>query len=480
MKRTKIVTTIGPATESPENLKKLMTAGANIFRLNLKHNTHDWHEDLIKKIRKISDEEGHNIAIMADLQGPELRIGKFNLNVEKVTLNTGDKVVMSKTIDPDEKLVNIEFPKIDLVEGLKPGMEVSIDDGKIVLKVEETERSRFIATVEEGGDLGIKKSVSIPEAHINVPTLVEKDIKDLEFAIKNEVDFVALSFVRNGRDITTLREKINEHGGAQHIIAKIENLHGVENIEEIVKLADGIMVARGDLGIEVPMERVPSIQENLIKLARENSKPVIVATQMLMSMVNNPIPTRAEVSDIAHAVYDGTDALMLSEETTAGKYPIKAVGYMAKIARYNESHRAHKLHIKLMSDDYTPTSYEEMVIASSIQFSQAHPSKEDKKIKGYIVFTESGKSARALSRYRTDLPIYTFTSHYPVYKQLALSFAVDAYNLKLKKDPVENIRSAIKILKDQEMLESGDKVIVIFGSNVGALESNNTMSIVTI
>ncbi len=487
-KKTKIVTTIGPSSESEEILTKLLRSGANILRLNLKHNTHEWHKDLIQKIRRISKETGINCAIMADLQGPELRISTFNNLLEKVLLAEEQNVLIVQSLSKfheevgnKSNLLVIEFPKLDKVKGLDKDHKILIDDGKVVLRIKSIEDGVIKAEVEDGGELGIKKSVSIPDSKIDVPTLMEKDLRDLEFALQNDVDFIALSFVRNKGDITTLKEELSKHKGNQQIVAKIENVEGVDNIKEILELVDVIMVARGDLGVEIPLEKVPSIQENLIHLCRVSSKPVIVATQMLLSMIDNPIPTRAEVSDIAHAVFEGTDALMLSEETTAGRFPVKTVQTMAKVAAYNEKHALEKKHVVAINlDDYKPGSFEEMLIASSVRFSQAHPHDEDGKIKGYIVFTESGKSARILSRYRTDLPIYTFTSHEHVYRQLCISFGAVSFHMNLTDNPVDNIRNALKMLQEQNYVESGDKLIVIFGSNVGQPGANNTLSIITV
>ncbi len=481
-KKTKILVTVGPSSESEEVLTKILHSGANILRLNLKHNTHEWHKELIERIRRISKEEGIDCAILADLQGPELRISVFNSGMNKMILEEGQTVYLTQSLENTRGEIGlvVEFPKLDKVKGLEVGHRILIDDGRIVLRITEIPGNIIETIVEDGGELGIKKSVSIPDAKLDVPTLMEKDIDDLEFAVKNKVDFIALSFVRNRGDITTLNKAIKKYGGAQKTVAKIENIEGVDNIEEILDEVDSIMIARGDLGVEIPLEKVPSVQENLIHLCRQRSKPVIVATQMLLSMVENPLPTRAEVSDIAHAVFEGTDALMLSEETTAGKYPVKVVQTMSKIAAYNERHSYEKKHhATLVTAEYKPGSYEEMLISSSIQFSQAHPQDEAEKIKGYIVFTESGKSARMLSRYRTEFPIFTFTSHEHVQRQLCMSYGVMPFYLNLEENPVDNIKNALEVLKKRELVEKGDKLVVIFGSNVGEPGANNTLSIIT-
>ena len=473
--KTKIVATLGPATESSEQLEALMKAGVDVFRFNLKHNTQKWHQELMHRVRRLGERLNKNIAILADLQGPELRTGSFDDGSQTVMLKEGQKVIFSPK-PPKEKngeYFHIPFNNPENIENLEPSHDIFIDDGKIELKTIKATKEAIFAKVVSGGVLGTKKSVSIPHAVINIPTLLEKDKKDVRFAIDENVDFIALSFVRDATDIATLRNLIKHDNGTQHIIAKIETLKSIENINEIIESADAIMVARGDLGIEIPIERVPKIQKEIIKKCREAHKPVIVATQMLQSMVKNAFPSRAEVADIANSVFDKSDALMLSEETATGDHPIKAVTTMAKIARYNEIHE--------FADDlqYTAGSFEEIIIASSISFSRQKP-REEAGIKGYIVFTESGKSARVLSRFRPPLPIYTFTTHERVFRQLALSYGVEGFLLKLHKNPVNNIKDAISILKKSHKVEKGDRLIVIFGNNVGVPQANNTLSIVKV
>ena len=355
---------------------------------------------------------------------------------------------------------------------MEKGHSIFIDDGKIELEVVSIKQDKIIAIVKQGGGLGSRKSVSIPQANVDVPTLMPKDKKNVAFAVKENFEFVALSFVRNAADIATLRSHIQKLGGNQSIIAKIETLKSIENMSEIVEKSDGIMVARGDLGVEVPIEKVPRIQKELILASRIHFKPVIVATQMLLSMVNNPTPSRAEVADIANSVFDKTDAIMLSEETATGLHPVKVVNTMSKIARYNETHE--------FVDDLVlkPTSFEEIVIAASIKFSKETPNGEED-IKGYIIFTESGKSVRVLSRFRPPLPIYAFSSHPSIVRKLALSYGVIGNHMQLHKNPVNNIKSAIEILKKNKFIDKGDKLISIFGNNVGVPESNNTISIVS-
>ena len=337
-KKTKIIATIGPASESTEKIETLIQSGVNLFRFNLKHNDYVWHKKVMERVRTTAKKLETNIGIIADLQGPELRIGQFSTGNQKESLQIDQIVYIAKSLTASQhKELTVEFPKLDLVENIEKNGLIMIDDGKAVLRVLDVNPDELKTVVEDGEELGTRKSVTIPNAHINVPTLMEKDLKDVAFSIEQNVDFLALSFVRDGADIRALRDLIKEHKGTQQIIAKIETAKSIENMPEIMEETDAVMVARGDLGIEIPIEKVPSIQEYLINFCREKSKPVIVATQMLLSMVENPIASRAEVSDIAHSVSQGTDCLMLSEETTTGKHPVKAVTSMSKIAKYNEN-----------------------------------------------------------------------------------------------------------------------------------------------
>jgi pyruvate kinase len=469
--KTKIIATLGPASEHPDMIKKLIESGVNIFRFNLKHNSYSWHSQNIKNVKYISEKMKTPVGILADLQGPELRTGVFPNNVEIAMMTTGQPVQLSKEINLN--VFTIPFNYVNEVNHLKKGSKIFIDDGKIELIVEKYTKDFIEAVVLEGGELGNRKSVSIPEATIDMPTLTEKDIKDVRFAVENEVDFIALSFVRDAKDINILKDLINKLNGKQEVIAKIETLKSIDNFDEILSATNGIMFARGDLGIEIPMERLPLLQKNLIEKCRNKSKPVIIATQMLQSMIHNGLPTRAEVADIANAVFDKTDAIMLSEETTIGVNPLKVVQTMARIARYNEKHNV------INEIETQPESYQEVLISSSIRFIKHHPQNEDG-ISGFVVFTESGKSARMLSRFRTNLPIYAFTSHESTEKQLTMSYGVMPFVMKLEKEPVTNTKTAINILKKHFLVSKENKLIVIFGNNVGVREGNNNMSIVKV
>lgn len=471
IQKTKIVTTIGPATEDITTLESLIRSGVSIMRLNLKHNNYEWHSNMVEKIRKVSKKLNTTIGIMADLQGPELRTGEFANGYETLSLKPKDEVIFGKT-NPGNTLY-IPFNRLENIIGLKKDHIIFVDDGKIELKVTEVKKDYVKTVVINGGILGNKKSISIPNTNINVPTLTDKDKKDVSFSVKMDVDFIAISFVRSKDDLINLKKLIKKDGGNQAVVSKIETLQAIENFSDILDESDAIMIGRGDLGVEVPIERVPKIQKKLIRDCRDNAKPVIVATQMLKSMVESPVPTRAEVADIANAVFDKTDALMLSEETTIGKYPIKTVNMMSKLARYNEN-------IPFVDDiTYEPKSYEDIIITSSVRLGVEKPKKE-KQAKGYIVFTESGHSVRMLSRFRVQLPIYAFSAHKRVTNTLSMSWGVVPFNTRLYKNPVTNIKNALYILKVNNIVEKGDKLIVIFGNHVGIKEANNSLSVVVV
>ena len=468
---TKIVATIGPAIETPEQIRKIIEAGVSVFRFNLKHNTHEWHSEMMERVRAQAKRVGENIAIMIDLQGPELRIGMFKPGVESMQLEAGELVTLAKENYRNVKNF-IPFDSIDKISGLEIGKHIFIDDGAIELLTKAVRKNEIIAEIIHGGTLGTRKSVNIPSAHINIPTLTSKDRKDLELGFKENVEFIALSFVRDANDIKQLRKIIDNQKSKTKIIAKIETLKAIENLDEIIEATDIVMVARGDLGVEIPIERLPLLQKQMIMKAREHSKPIIVATQMLQSMINNPTPTRAEVTDIANAVFDKTDALMLSEETAKGAYPVKAVQIMSRIARYNDQH-------EFVEDiNKKPDSFEEIMITASVKFSKQHPSGENE-ISGYVVFTESGRSVRMLSRYRPSLPVYAFTAYDTIARQLSMSYGVTANQIDLNKDPIENIKTALRFLRSKHYLQKGQKVVVIFGNNVGIENANNNLTIVT-
>ena len=471
MKKTKIIATLGPVTETKSQIQKLISAGVNVFRFNLKHNNHEWHHKLLMIVRETAKEMNVEVGTIADLQGPELRIGTFT--TEKMTFEQNQEVYLAPEVIPNK--ICIPFKDINLIYDLNKGQKIFIDDGKVELEF-TSQTDKYIKTiVTEGGTIGSRKSVSIPGADIRVDTLMPKDKADVDFAIANHMDFIALSFVRDAYDITTLRKLIKAKKGNQQIISKIETLKAIQNLKEILAASDVIMVARGDLGVEIPFEKVPKLQEVMIQECKTAYKPVIVATQMLMSMMKNPLPSRAEVSDIANAVFQQTDCLMLSDETTIGEHAVKAVQTMSKIARFNENQQENLINVS----NFDSNTFEELLIAASVKLSLEKPKNEKTQIKGYIVFTESGKSARVLSRFRSTLPIFAFTEHETIARQLTMSYGVTPFVMNLHKKPVTNIYNAIELLKTKRMIEKADCLVAVFGDNVGEPGANNTISLVS-
>ncbi|NLY51231.1 MAG: pyruvate kinase, partial [Firmicutes bacterium] len=338
MRRTKIVCTIGPATEKPEIVRQLMLAGMDVARLNFSHGSHAEHKRRVNTLRAVAQELGRPLAIMLDNRGPEIRLGTFRSG--RVSLEAGDTFVLTtRPVIGDRTRVHVSYPH--LIKDTRPGLTILLADGTIVLEVLEVSEAEVYCRVKNSGELSDRKRVNLPGVELSLPALSEQDVADLAFGVENGVDFVAASFIRRAEDIVEIRRVLEERGAAIPIIAKIENRQGVNNIDAILKVADGVMVARGDLGVEIAPEEVPLIQKMIIKKANRLGKPVITATQMLESMVTNPRPTRAEASDVANAILDGSDAVMLSEETAVGRYPVEAVSTMARIAESTETALPH-------------------------------------------------------------------------------------------------------------------------------------------
>lgn len=403
MRRAKIVATLGPATSTPEMFRQLVRAGLDVARLNFSHGSHEQKAELIKMVRQVSREEGKPICILADLQGPKIRTSKLVGGVP-VQLIAGDQI----TIKPgemvgDSRTIGTSFTT--LAENLESGSRILLSDGLIELRVLRLEGADTVCEIVNGGTLGEKKGINLPGIPVKVPSLTEKDEEDLIFALGQNVDTVAVSFVRTADDVRHVKQRVSALNSNAWVIAKLEKPQAIEHLDSILEVADGIMVARGDLGVEVPPEKVPAIQKHIIKRAAEYRKPVITATQMLESMIDNPRPTRAEASDVANAVYDGTDAVMLSAETAAGKYPVAAVAMMSKIVIETE---------RQIRQDPPPVQkirrINKLSVAETICECMAH-SAEDLDISAIAIFTESGTTARLLSKYRPDPPIYALSPH---------------------------------------------------------------------
>ena len=401
-RRAKIVATLGPASSTPEMFRQLVRAGLDVARLNFSHGTHSQKAELIAMVRRIAAEEGKPICILADLQGPKIRTGKL-LDGKPVQLVAGERL----TIAPSETrgtAARVGTTFTTLAENLEPGSRILLSDGLIELHVVAVEGEDVVCTVINGGTLGENKGINLPGIPVKVPSLTEKDEEDLEFALAQNVDTVAVSFVRTAEDVRHVKARVAALGSDAWVIAKLEKPQAIEHLDEILEVADGIMVARGDLGVEVPPEKVPAIQKHIIRRATDYRKPVITATQMLESMIDNPRPTRAEASDVANAVYDGTDAVMLSAESAAGKYPVEAVAMMAKIVVETEAQ------IGLEEPVYTQRRKRgsRLSVAETVCESMAHAA-EELDVAAIAIFTETGATARLLSKYRPDAPIFAMS-----------------------------------------------------------------------
>ncbi|MGW0519774.1 pyruvate kinase [Crossiella sp. NPDC003009] len=465
-RRAKIVCTMGPATGTPEKVRDLVAAGMDVARLNFSHGTHADHKQIYDIVRQASDEAGKAVGIMADLQGPKIRLGRFANG--PVEWRTGDRVrITVEDIAGTHDRVSTTYK--GLAEDAKPGDRMLVDDGKVGLVVVGVEGQDVVCDVTEGGTVSDNKGISLPGMDVSVPALSEKDIEDLEFALSLRVDFIALSFVRSPADIDLVHQVMDRVGnGRLPVIAKLEKPEAVDNLEAVVLAFDGIMVARGDLGVELPLEHVPVVQKRAVQIARENAKPVIVATQMLDSMIQNSRPTRAEASDVANAVLDGADAVMLSGETSVGRYPIETVQTMARIVRYVET--------ETTTDTVPPLTHVPRTKRGVISYA-ARDIGERLNAKALVAFTQSGDTVRRLARLHTTLPLLAFTPEAEVRSQLSLSWGVETFLV-----PEVDSTDAMVRQCDQAMLsigryQEGDLVVIVAGSPPGTVGSTNLIRV---
>ncbi|MEX2456219.1 MAG: pyruvate kinase, partial [Balneolaceae bacterium] len=411
-RRTKIVCTLGPSSNTVEDIERLYKAGMNVVRINFSHGTHEDHKRTIGYVRKVAKKHQYSIPVLMDLQGPKIRIGQMKDGGQ--VINEGDLIeITTKDIEGNNSLVPIDYE--GLSQDAQTGNQILIDDGLLELKIVKNEEGRIVARVVVGGLLKSRKGVNLPDVDISMSSLTKKDIEDLDFGLKVGVDFVAMSFVRNGKDVQDVISRVRAAGSNAAIIAKIEKPEAVEVIDEIIEEADAIMVARGDLGIEIPSEHVPLAQKKIIDRCRIAGKPVITATQMLDSMINNPRATRAESSDVANAVMDGTDAVMLSGETAAGKYPVEAVRTMDKIIRSVEEN-SETLYYSLQ---YKKPDWKEKQVIESLSYSCVTMA-ENVEAKAISTLTHSGNTARRIAKFRPKVPIVAFTESKIVRRQLNL------------------------------------------------------------
>ncbi|MCH5187662.1 MAG: pyruvate kinase [Oscillospiraceae bacterium] len=468
MRRTKIICTLGPATDDPEVLKKLMLNGMNVARLNFSHGVHADHLVRMNAVKKIRDELDLPIAIMLDTRGPEIRIKTFKNDM--VEVETGGKYTLTtEDIEGDEKRVSVTYP--GLPDELKSGSRILIDDGLIELEVESINKPDINCRVINGGVLRNRKSINLPDTHIEMPYMNEGDKADIIFGAQQDVDYIAASFVRNAYDVLEVKKILEDCGCADiRIIAKIENREGVNNIDEILAVADGIMVARGDMGVEIAMEELPRIQKMLIKKCYAAGKTAITATQMLESMINNPRPTRAEVTDIANAIYDGTSAIMLSGETAAGKHPVEAARTMAKIAETTEQaidYKARFAENSIGNDISITNAISHATCTTAIDLGAA----------AIITVTQSGYTARMISKFRPDCPIIVPTISEKNYRQLALAWGVVPARSKFVDSTDELFDLAVDIAKSTGLVSDGDVVVITGGAPVGVSGTTNILKV---
>ena len=464
MRKTKIICTLGPACDNEPMLEALILAGMDAARFNFSHGTHESHLSTLTRLKKVRDTLGVPVATILDTKGPEIRIKTFADG--SVTLKTNEKFTL--TVDDivgSSERVSVTYNHLN--QELTPGCRILIDDGLIELCVEEISGSDIICNVVTGGPLSNNKSINIPDTHIDLPALTERDKADLRFAAENDFDFVAASFVRQASDVTEIRAVLDAHGG-QHIgiIAKIENREGVDNMDEIVAVSDGVMVARGDLGVEIPAYDVPILQKRMIKTGTRKGKPVITATQMLDSMIRNPRPTRAEVSDVANAVFDGTSCVMLSGETASGKYPLEALKTMAKIVVAAEDNINYWKRFRKATFDHTST------ITDAISHTGCLTAM-DLDATAIIIPTQSGYTARMVSRFRPKCAIFALTPDEHVRRRLAISWGVTS-DLCGMVDSTDRLFSlCAQSAKRVGLVDPGDTVVITAGVPIGRTGSTN-------
>lgn len=462
-RRGKIVCTLGPATASDEAVRALVDAGMDVARLNFSHGGYPDHEANYKRVRAASDGSGRAVGVLADLQGPKIRLGRFAAG--PAYWATGDTVrITIDDLEGTQDRVSTTYKR--LAEDAKPGDRVLVDDGNVGLVVESIDGNDVVCTVTEGGPVSNNKGMSMPGMNVSAPALSEKDIDDLEFALRLGVDLVALSFVRSPADIEVVHEVMDRVGRRVPVIAKLEKPEAIDNLEAIVLAFDAIMVARGDLGVELPLEEVPLVQKRAIQMARENAKPVIVATQMLESMIENSRPTRAEASDVANAVLDGTDAVMLSGETSVGKYPLEAVQTMARIISAVEEN----------SVAAPPLSHVPRTKRGVISYA-ARDIGERLDAKALVAYTQSGDTVRRLARLHTPLPLLAFTSLPEIRSQLALTWGTETFIVPHIQTTDGMIRHVDQSLLGLGRYKRGDLIVIVAGAPPGTVGSTNMIHV---
>ena len=470
MRKTKIVCTLGPATDNEDVLRKLMLAGMNVARLNFSHGTHEEQKKRMDMVKKLRAELGLPIAILLDTKGPEIRTRDFEGG--KAELKAGDFFTLTtRDLVGDSTITSITYK--DLYKDVQIGTHILIDDGLIELQVTSISGEDILCTVITGGPVSNHKGINVPDVHLNMPYLSEVDQSDILFGIEQDVDFIAASFVRSAKDVLEIRELLNANGGNNiNIISKIENSEGVNHIDDIIYVSDGIMVARGDMGVEIPCEEVPVIQKMIINKVYMAGKQVITATQMLDSMIKNPRPTRAETTDVANAIYDGTSAVMLSGESAAGKYPVDAVRNMAEIAEYTESQI--KYTKRFRTSDFETRSIQDAISHATCAMAV------DVQAKCIVASTLSGTTARMVSRFRCPVDIIGMTTSEKVWRKLNLSWGVTPVLCEEFSSMEVMFYHAMKKAKEVFSLQSGDAVVLTGGLINGKVGNTNVIKVETV
>ncbi len=468
MRRTKIICTLGPASDNEDILKKMMLGGMNLARLNFSHGTHDEHKKRADLVKKIREELNLPIPLLLDTKGPEIRTGDFK-DGQVLLKEDNEFILVNKDIIGDETKCTITYK--ELYKDVARGSKILINDGLVELEVTEIKNKDIYCRVLNGGAVGNHKGINVPGAEIRLPALTKQDIDDIKFGIENDFDIIAASFVRKASDVVEIRKILEKNGGKDIlIISKIENREGIKNFNDILKVSDGIMVARGDLGVEIPVEEVPIVQKNIIEKCYQTGKPVITATQMLDSMIRNPRPTRAEASDVANAIFDGTSCVMLSGETAAGKYPLETIEVMARIAEKAER----------SLDYWKRFTIARSELNSSVTNAISHATCTtalDLKASAIITVTQSGHTARMIARFRPACPIIATTANPKVQRQLNLSWGVMPYLVGISNTTDEMFDSGVEKALESGLVKNGDLAVITAGMPAGISGTTNTLKV---
>lgn len=469
MRKTKIVCTIGPASKSRETLEKMLEAGMNVARLNFSHGTHEEHGETIKTFRSVRDEMDMAAAVLLDTKGPEIRIKDFKDG--QIDLVEGQQfTITTRDIIGDETVVSVTYDNFP--SEVKAGTMVLINDGKVMIRVDDTNSTDVIGTVIHGGRISNHKGINLPNVNLQMEYLSDQDRADIIFGVEQDVDYIAASFVRSGADVKAVRDLVEEHGGHDiKIIAKIESTQGVANFEEILELADGIMVARGDMGVEVAYEKLPGIQKRFIRRCVQSGKIVITATQMLESMITSPVPTRAEITDVANAVFDGTTAVMLSGETAAGKYPVEAVKTMATIARQAEEDQP-----RIGGNELIWHEMDSLDVTNAVGHAACTLAK-DIKAGAIMAVTKTGYTAQRMSKFRPAVMVIGATPYAKTYHQLALAWGVCPLIANYRDDIEELFGHCIRKATKAGLIKKGDKVVISAGLPVDVPGNTNIIRV---